>query len=104
MLQENPRSHSRQDAGATSACQQFHSQMTIAFPIVAVQENAFMPATGEIIRLMNYVDDIATTLRRIIASLPSLTDEEKKQLAEYMRKSDPNYIKVLESIEHPKHG
>ena len=63
-----------------------------------------MPATGEIIRLMNYVDDIATTLRRIIASLPSLTDEEKKQLAEYMRKSDPNYIKVLESIEHPKHG
>ena len=63
-----------------------------------------MPATGEIIRLMNYVDDIATTLRRIIASLPSLSDEEKKQLAEYMRKSDPNYIKVLESIEHPKHG
>ncbi|HYY69152.1 MAG TPA: hypothetical protein VE734_05425 [Terriglobales bacterium] len=63
-----------------------------------------MPATGEIIRLMNYVDDIAATLRRIIASLPSLSDEEKKQLSEYMRKSDPNYIKVLESIEHPKHG
>jgi len=63
-----------------------------------------MPATGEIIRMMNYVDDIAATLRRITTSLPILTDEEKKQLAEYMRKSDPNFTKVLESIEHPKHA
>jgi deoxyribose-phosphate aldolase len=62
-----------------------------------------MPATGELIRTMNYVDDIAATLRRIITSLPTLSDEEKKQLAEYMRKSDPNFIKVLESIEHSKH-
>jgi deoxyribose-phosphate aldolase len=61
-----------------------------------------MPATGELIRTMNYVDDIAATLRRIITSLPTLSDEEKKQLADYMRKSDPNFIKVLESIEHPK--
>jgi len=29
-----------------------------------------MPATGELIRLMNYIDDIATTLRRISASIP----------------------------------
>ncbi len=62
-----------------------------------------MPATGEIIRMMNYVDDIAATLRRIIASLPTLSDEERKQLADYMRKSDPNFITVLESIEHWKH-
>ena len=62
-----------------------------------------MPATGELIRTMNYVDDIAATLRRIITSLPTLSDDERKQLAEYMRKSDPNFIKVLESIEHPKH-
>jgi len=62
-----------------------------------------MPATGELIRTMNYVDDIAATLRRIITSIPTLSDEEKKQLAEYMRKSDPNFIKVLESIEHAKH-
>ena len=62
-----------------------------------------MPATGEIIRMMNYVDDIAATLRRITTSLPTLTEEERKQLAEYMRKSDPNFIKVLESIEHAKH-
>jgi len=58
-----------------------------------------MPATGEIIRMMNYVDDIATTLRRITANLPFMAPEEKKRLAEYMRKADPNYIKVLEQLE-----
>ena len=61
-----------------------------------------MPATGELIRTMNYVDDIAATLRRIINSLAILSEDEKKQLAEYMRKSDPNFIKVLESIERSK--
>jgi len=58
-----------------------------------------MPATGEIIRMMNYVDDIAATLRRITANLTFVTDEEKKRLADYMRKSEPNFIKVLETIE-----
>ena len=58
-----------------------------------------MPATGEFIRLMNYVDDIAATLRRISVSLPSMTDEERKRLAEYMRKSDPNFISVLQQLE-----
>jgi hypothetical protein len=58
-----------------------------------------MLATGELIRLLNYVDDIAATLRRINASLPTLTGEERKRLAEYMRKSDPNFIAVLDSME-----
>ena len=58
-----------------------------------------MQATGEIIRMMNYVDDIAATLRRITANMGSMSDEEKKRLAEYMRKSDPNFIKVLEDME-----
>ena len=44
-----------------------------------------MPATGELIRLMNYVDDIAATLRRISASIPPMTQEERARLAEYMR-------------------
>ena len=46
---------------------------------------------GELIRMMNYVDDIAATLRRINASLYLITPEEKQRLAEYMRKSDPNF-------------
>jgi len=49
--------------------------------------------------MMNYVDDIAATLRRITANMVSMSDEEKKRLAEYMRKSDPNFIKVLEQLE-----
>jgi hypothetical protein len=58
-----------------------------------------MQATGELIRLLNYVDDIAATMRRIYATLPTLTAEEKKRLAEYMRKSDPNFLAVLEALE-----
>jgi len=58
-----------------------------------------MPATGELIRLMNYVDDISATLRRISVSIPTMTDEERARLAEYMRKSDPNYENVLKHLE-----
>jgi hypothetical protein len=65
------------------------------FPV----RGAFMSTTGELIRLMNYVDDIATTLRRISATLPSMTDEERKRLAEYMRKSDPLYETVLAQLD-----
>ena len=61
-----------------------------------------MQAPGELIRLLNYVDDISATLRRINATIPTLTGEERKRLAEYMRKSDPNYIHVLESLEGGK--
>ncbi len=55
--------------------------------------------TGEIIRMMNYVDDIAATLRRITANFPFMTQEERSQLAEYMRRSDPSYLSVLEKLE-----
>jgi hypothetical protein len=58
-----------------------------------------MPATGELIRLMNYVDDIATTLRRISASIPTMTEEERAKLADYMRKSDPAFDAVLQQLE-----
>ena len=61
-----------------------------------------MQATGELIRLLNYVDDISATLRRINATIPTLTGEERKRLAEYMRKADPNYIHVLECLEGGK--
>ena len=60
--------------------------------------------TGELIRVMNYVDDIAATLRRVVANIPMMTDEEKKRLAEYMRKSDPNFVKVLEQLEKGGNG
>jgi len=40
-----------------------------------------MPLSGEAIRTMNYVDDISVTLRRILAVLPSLTDDERQRVA-----------------------
>lgn len=58
-----------------------------------------MPVTGELIRLMNYVDDIAATLRRIQAGLSTMTEDEKKRLADYMRKADPNYTKMVDSLD-----
>lgn len=58
-----------------------------------------MTATGELIRMMNYVDDIAATLRRVNASLYLITPEEKRKLAEYMRKSDPSFFSVIEQLE-----
>ncbi|HUI85504.1 MAG TPA: hypothetical protein VL240_14855 [Candidatus Binatia bacterium] len=58
-----------------------------------------MAATGELIRMMNYVDDIAATLRRINASLYLIAPDEKRRLAEYMRKSDPNFVTVVELLE-----
>ena len=39
-----------------------------------------MPLSGEAIRTMNYVDDISVTLRRILAVLPSLTDDERQRV------------------------
>ena len=58
-----------------------------------------MPSTGELIRLMNYVDDIAATLRRINASLPTMTEEERARLADYIRKSDPSLESVLQHLD-----
>ena len=58
-----------------------------------------MVVTGEAIRMMNYVDDICTTLRRIIANIPLMTEEERKRLADYMRKVEPNYNHIIERLE-----
>lgn len=61
-----------------------------------------MAATGEYIRMTNYVDDIAATLRRIVAGSSTMNEEEKKKLAEYMRKVEPNYGNVTQSLEGGK--
>ena len=55
--------------------------------------------SGELIRMMNYVDDISTTLRRVTANVSFMTGEEKQRLAEYMRKAEPNYLKIVEQLE-----
>ena len=58
-----------------------------------------MAATGELIRLINYVDDIVTTLRRISASIPMMDAEERKRLAEHVRAANANFTTILGQLE-----
>ena len=58
-----------------------------------------MAATGELIRLINYVDDITTTLRRISASLPAMDPEERQELAHHMRNVNAGFMELVERVE-----
>jgi hypothetical protein len=58
-----------------------------------------MAQSGELIRMMNYVDDISATLRRIVATTSFITPEERRKLAEYMRNSEPNFTKMVEDLD-----
>ena len=58
-----------------------------------------MAATGELIRLINYVDDITTTLRRIQANLYGMDAEERKRLAESLRAAGNRLEQLLEELE-----
>lgn len=55
--------------------------------------------TGELIRLMNYVDDIDTTLRRISASVPMMAPEERQRLADRLREAGGNVNALLGQLE-----
>jgi len=44
-----------------------------------------MGTSGELIRLINYVDDITATLRRISAFVAAMEADEKKRLAESLK-------------------
>jgi hypothetical protein len=55
--------------------------------------------TGELIRLMNYVDDITTTLRRITSNISLMSLDERKRLAEYMRKADAQIQEAIKRME-----
>ena len=58
-----------------------------------------MAATGELIRLINYVDDITTTIRRIHASLPGVDAEEKKRLAESLKSAGEKMKELVALLE-----
>jgi len=47
---------------------------------------------------MNYVDDISVTLRRILAVLPSLTEEERKRVSEHIKQAEPSYESVITAV------
>ncbi|HEY4049843.1 MAG TPA: hypothetical protein VGM27_23525 [Acidobacteriaceae bacterium] len=58
-----------------------------------------MPLSGEAIRMMNYVDDISTTLRRILALSPTLSADERKRVSDYLRSSSPSADEVLTALD-----
>ncbi|MGH9607847.1 MAG: hypothetical protein ACRD3N_19335 [Terracidiphilus sp.] len=57
-----------------------------------------MPLSGEAIRLMNYIDDVAVTLRRILATVPTLSAEERGRVAEHLQHARPNANDVIEAL------
>lgn len=57
-----------------------------------------MPLSGEAIRLMNYIDDVAVTLRRVLAAVPSLPAEERAKVAEHLAKTRPNVEEVASAL------
>jgi hypothetical protein len=61
-----------------------------------------MRATGELIRMLNYVDDINTTLRRITGSTALIADDERKRLADSLRKSVSNMEEAIQKVEQGK--
>jgi hypothetical protein len=61
-----------------------------------------MPLSGEAIRTMNYVDDISVTLRRILAVLPSLTDDERQRVSDHIKAAEPSYESVINAVASKK--
>jgi hypothetical protein len=57
-----------------------------------------MPLSGEAIRLMNYIDDVAVTLRRLLAAAPTLSPEERARVAEHLAESKPNAEEVAKAL------
>jgi len=57
-----------------------------------------MPLSGEAIRLMNYIDDVAVTLRRILSLVPTLTAEERARIAEHLQNSRPSAQDVAQAL------
>ena len=57
-----------------------------------------MPLSGEAIRLMNYIDDVAVTLRRVLATIPTLTAEERARVAEHLLNAKPSADDVVEAL------
>jgi phosphoserine phosphatase len=57
-----------------------------------------MPLSGEAIRLMNYIDDVAVTLRRILAAVSTLSAEERAKVAEHLQQARPSAKEVVDAL------
>ena len=57
-----------------------------------------MPLSGEAIRLMNYIDDVAVTLRRILSTVPTLSADDRAKVADHLLQSHPSAEDVLTAL------
>ena len=62
------------------------------------QKGTPMPLSGEAIRLMNYIDDVAVTLRRVLATVPTLSAEERARVAEHLEQARPSAEDVVQAL------
>jgi hypothetical protein len=47
---------------------------------------------------MNYIDDVAVTLRRVLATIPTLTPEERARVADHLLNAKPNAEDVAQAL------
>ncbi|HKF50106.1 MAG TPA: hypothetical protein VKB38_22270 [Terracidiphilus sp.] len=48
---------------------------------------------------MNYIDDVAVTLRRMLAFIPTLSAEERARVHEHLRGTKPSVDDIVEALE-----
>jgi hypothetical protein len=58
-----------------------------------------MPLSGEAIRLMNYIDDVSVTFRRLLAFIPTLSPEERARVYEHLQQAKPSAKDVAAALE-----
>ncbi len=61
-------------------------------------EDLRMPLSGEAIRLMNYIDDVSVTLRRILTGVATLDDEERALVSKHLAQAKPSAQDVLDAL------
>jgi hypothetical protein len=47
---------------------------------------------------MNYIDDVAVTLRRVLAAAPTLSAEERAKVSEHLLQSRPSAEEVATAL------
>jgi hypothetical protein len=57
-----------------------------------------MPLSGEAIRLMNYIDDVSVTLRRILTGVATLDNEERALVSAHLAQAKPSAQNVLDAL------
>ncbi len=57
-----------------------------------------MPLSGEAIRLMNYIDDVSVTLRRILSGVATLDEEERALVSSHLLQARPSAQDVLDAL------